>query len=120
MGQRLYSPKTMYTKRQKRFSAYFHVILDRLFSVSSSTLCFTQWGEIISVKGQNNFWQQNAFLTCSNKLLKFKLEKKYWDLEKCRKSWKKCFANVLLRSFKNMFQQRNVFLNSNEIFLSKN
>ena len=31
-----------------------------------------------------------------------------------------CFENVLLRSFKNVFQQRNVFLNSKEIFLSKN
>ena len=39
---------------------------------------------IQTVKGQNNFWQQNAFLTCSwrflisNKLeqLEFKLEKK--------------------------------------------
>ena len=44
-------------------------------------------------KGENNFWQQNAFLTCSwgflisNKLeqLLLKLEK-YWDLETCRKS----------------------------------
>ena len=48
---------------------------------------------IQAVKGQNNFWQQNAFLTCSwrflipNKLeqLEFKLEKKYWDLETYRK-----------------------------------
>ena len=32
----------------------------------------------------------------------------------------KCFANVLLRSFKNVFQQRNVFSNNKEIFLPKN
>ena len=32
---------------------------------------------IQTVKGQNNFWYQNAFLTCPNKLeqLEFKLEK---------------------------------------------
>jgi hypothetical protein len=49
---------------------------------------------IQTVKGQNNFWDQNAFLTCawrfllSNKLeqLEFKLEKNYWDLETCMKS----------------------------------
>ena len=46
-----------------------------------------------TVKGQNNFWQQNAFLTCSWKFLRYdKLEqlefklKNYWDLETCRKS----------------------------------
>ena len=46
------------------------------------------------VKGQNNFWLQNAFLTCSwrflrynkSEQLEFKLEKKYWDLETFRKS----------------------------------
>ena len=49
---------------------------------------------IQTVKGQNNFWQQKAFLTCSwrflrpNKLeqIEFKLEKKYWNLETFRKS----------------------------------
>ena len=49
---------------------------------------------IQTVKGQNNFWQQNAFLTCSWRFLtsyeleklELKLEKKYWDLETCRKS----------------------------------
>ena len=48
---------------------------------------------IQTVKGQNNFWQQNAFLTCSWRfLISNKLEqlyiiqigKKYWDLETCR------------------------------------
>ena len=44
-----------------------------------------------TVKGQNNFWQQNGFLTCSWRFLRcnqleFKLEKKYWDLETRRKS----------------------------------
>ena len=51
---------------------------------------------IQTVKGQNNFWEQNAFLTCfmrfliSNKLewLESKLEKKFWDRETCRKSEK--------------------------------
>ena len=46
---------------------------------------------IQTVKGRNNFWLQNAFFNLfliSNKFeqLEFKLEKKYWDLEKCRKS----------------------------------
>ena len=49
---------------------------------------------IQTVKGQNNFWQQNAFLTCSwrflicNKLekLEFKLKIKSCDLETSRKS----------------------------------
>ena len=49
---------------------------------------------IQTVKGQNNFGNKIPFLTCSwrfltsNKLeqLGFKLEKKYWDLETCRKS----------------------------------
>ena len=52
---------------------------------------------IQTVKGQNNFWQQNAFLTCSWRfLISYRLErlyiiqigKIYWDLETCRKSWK--------------------------------
>ena len=50
----------------------------------------------ITVKGQNIFWEQNAFSTfswrflISNRLdqLEFKLEKKYWDLETCRNSYK--------------------------------
>ena len=40
---------------------------------------------IQTVKSQNKFWQQNAFLTCSWRFLipdKFILEK-YWDLETC-------------------------------------
>ena len=49
---------------------------------------------IQTMKGQNNLWQQNAFLTCflrfliSNQLeqLEFKLEKKYLDLETSKKS----------------------------------
>ena len=49
---------------------------------------------IQTVKGQNNFCKHNTFLTCSwrflrsNKLeqLEFKLEKKCWDVETCRKS----------------------------------
>ena len=48
---------------------------------------------IHTVKCQNNFWQQNAFLTCSWRfLISDKLEqirihigKNYWDLETCRK-----------------------------------
>ena len=49
---------------------------------------------IQTVKGQNNVWEQNAFLPCSfwrflisNKLVQLELivEKKYWDLETCRK-----------------------------------
>ena len=51
---------------------------------------------IQTVKGQNNFWQHNAFLTCSwrffrlNELeqLKFKLEKKCGDLERVKDSLK--------------------------------
>ena len=47
-----------------------------------------------TVKGQNIFWEWNPFLTCSWRFiryieleqLEFKLEKKYWDLETCRKS----------------------------------
>ena len=43
---------------------------------------------IQKLKGHNNFWQQNSFLTCSQRFLisykleqlEFKLEKKYWDL----------------------------------------
>ena len=35
------------------------------------------------VKGQNNFWQQNAFLTCSWRFLRFnKLEQLEFKLEK--------------------------------------
>ena len=49
---------------------------------------------IQTVKGQNNFWQQNAFLTgswrflTSKKLeqLQFTLEKNDWVLQICRKS----------------------------------
>ena len=46
---------------------------------------------IQTVQGQNKFWKQNAFLTCSWRFLitnksEFKLEKKYWDLVTCRKS----------------------------------
>ena len=49
---------------------------------------------IQTVKGQNNFWQQNAFLTCSwrfliyNELeqLKIQIGKKYYHLETYRKS----------------------------------
>ena len=48
---------------------------------------------ILTVKGQNNFWRQKAFLTCSwrflisnnSEQLEFKLEKIYWDLETCSK-----------------------------------
>ena len=48
---------------------------------------------IQTVKGQNNVWQQNVYLTCSwrfllsNKLeqLELKLEKK-WDLKTCKRS----------------------------------
>ena len=48
---------------------------------------------IQTVKGQNNFWSQNAFQTCSwrflmsNKLehLEFKLGKNNWDLENAGK-----------------------------------
>ena len=44
---------------------------------------------IQTVKGQNNFWEQNAFLTCSwrfhisNKLeqLEFKLEKRFKNMQ---------------------------------------
>ena len=54
---------------------------------------------IQTVKGQINFWYQNAFLTCSwrflrsNKLeqFKFKLKKSFWDLETCRKNRKVIF-----------------------------
>ena len=49
---------------------------------------------IQTVKNQNNFREQNAFLTCSwrflisdkSEQLELKLEKKYWDLETGRKS----------------------------------
>ena len=38
---------------------------------------------IPTVKGQNNFWQQNAFLTCSWRFLRFsKLEQLEFILEK--------------------------------------
>ena len=38
---------------------------------------------IRTVKGQNNYWQQNAFLTCSLKFLRSnKLEKLEFKLEK--------------------------------------
>ena len=58
---------------------------------------------IQTVKGQNNFWLHNAFFNCSwrffrsNELekLEFKLEKKYWDLETCRKSYKMPILNGL-------------------------
>ena len=50
---------------------------------------------IQTVMGQNNFWQQNAFLTYSWRFLRskklekleFKLVKNYWDLKICRKSY---------------------------------
>ena len=48
---------------------------------------------IVTVKGQNNFWYQNVFLTCSWRFLisnkstiRSHIGKKYWDLETCRKS----------------------------------
>ena len=47
---------------------------------------------IQTVKGQNNFWWHNAFLTCSwrflryNELKQSEIGKKYLDLETCRKS----------------------------------
>ena len=50
---------------------------------------------IQTVKGQNNFWKQNAFVTCSWRFLKsneleyiirIQIGKKYWDLETCMKS----------------------------------
>ena len=43
---------------------------------------------IQTVKGQNNFLTYSRWFLISNKLeqLEFKLEKKYWDLERCRKS----------------------------------
>ena len=56
---------------------------------------------------QSNSERQNNFLTCSwsfllsNTLeqLKFKLEKKYWDLETFRKSWKILWiVNLFLNS----------------------
>ena len=48
-----------------------------------------------TMKGQINFWYLNAFLSCYRRFLRydklekleFKLEKKYWDLETCRKSY---------------------------------
>ena len=42
---------------------------------------------IQTMKGQNNFWQQNAFLTCSWRFLIIAIQigKKYWDLETYRK-----------------------------------
>ena len=50
---------------------------------------------IQTVKGQNNFWEQNAFLTCSwiiNQKIRIQIEKTYWDLETCRKSQKMSFT----------------------------
>ena len=50
---------------------------------------------IQTVKGQNNFWFQYAFLACSWRFLisnelcrkiRIQIGKKYWDLETCRKS----------------------------------
>ena len=49
---------------------------------------------IQTVNGQNNFWKQNAFLTCSwrflipkkNSTIRIQIGKDYWDLETCRKS----------------------------------
>ena len=44
---------------------------------------------IQTVKGQNNFWQQNAFLTCSWRFLRYnKLEKLESKLEKDIGIWK--------------------------------
>ena len=40
---------------------------------------------IQTVKGQNNFWQQKAFSTCSW-MVRIHIGKNYWDLETCRKS----------------------------------
>ena len=46
------------------------------------------------MKGQNNIWKENAFLTCSRRflrsnkleqLLRIQIGKKYWDLEKLEK-----------------------------------
>ena len=55
------------------------------------------------VKGQNNFWQQNAFLTCSCRFLRSnKLEqigKNCWDLETCKKSQKNMFFLFLLHTW---------------------
>ena len=49
---------------------------------------------IETVKGQNNFWQQNAFLTCScryfisnrARAIRIQIGNNYWDLETCRRS----------------------------------
>ena len=49
---------------------------------------------IQTVKGQHNFWQQNVFLTCSWRFLRYdkfrririQIGKNYWDIETCRKS----------------------------------
>ena len=59
---------------------------------------------IQTVEGQNNFWQQNAFLTCSWKFvisntleqLEFKLGKNYWDLKPAGKVGKNNFINTAL------------------------
>ena len=71
---------------------------EKWYFVTKIVLTFLRLLEqfIQTVKGQNNFWEQNAFLTCfmrfliSNKLewLESKLEKKFWDRETCRKSEK--------------------------------
>ena len=59
------------------------------------------------MKGQNNFWLQNAFLTFSWRfLLSYKLEQLEFrlqflrgDLETCRKSWKRYLILALLFFF---------------------
>ena len=61
---------------------------------------------IQTVKGQNNFWQPNAFLNCSSRFLRsnklyktivIKIgEKIVIDLETCRKSYKVILSNFLV------------------------
>ena len=61
------------------------------------------WEQFIQIERSEQCWQQIAFLTCSwrflisNKLeqLEFKLEKKYWDLETCRKSLKNFLLHLV-------------------------
>ena len=48
-----------------------------------------------TVKGQNSYWYQNVFLTCSWRFLRSinLVWKNHWDLETCRKSWKRKYSS---------------------------
>ena len=57
---------------------------------------------ILTVKGQNNFWQQNAFLTCSWRFLiskkleqlEFRLEKIGWKFLRRVDGWKQNASRI--------------------------